>query len=641
MKARWQALSPAGRARGILGVLGLALLVCLLAGPKPWSVEIVAGRDLKVSEYAALFCWVAALVNLVLTLLLAATASLWLRALPPLRSAAIPRAPRWFLPLVLLAMGVLAWSAWPRLTHSLWHDEAYPVRRAILGDYRTGPEGAPRLKEVGWTETFFFFKKPNHVLHSVICRASNQIWRFFAKPAGLQFNEVALRWPTYLAGIAAVGALALLLGRMGFFAGGALAAAFAALHPWMLRYASEARGYAFVLLLVPLLFWILLEALDRGRWRWWALFGLAEFLLLYVYPTTIYVLVVLNLCVPLALWWKSRETFAAQAARWLVANVAAAMLFLQLMLPCIPQFLHYVKETYGRGAVDWSWTVNTLMFLLSGSSWNTARILDGPYFQISDWAFAHPGLMVLAAFLAVGGLALGLRALWVRDRIFGLLTLPLLLPAILCYVEARMRGGHMYEWYIIFVLPGLLVVTSVGLAGLFEGARSRFGRAATAIFLAALVAAYGAWTAPARTNLRDSSLQKNRESVLLTRPTLNPNDPRQRDILTATFFGPPVPYDPWIHFIVGRRGLEQIIREADQTGKPLFLNLGYLPTVVAEHAHKYEFLKSSGFFDDLGILHGHDAGHSRHVFRYRPGSATGFDFDSLPVDKGSPGHSEQ
>lgn len=134
------------------------------------------------------------------------------------------------------------------------------------------------------------------------------------------------------------------------------------------------------------------------------------------------------------------------------------------------------------------------------------------------------------------------------------------------------------------------------------------------------------------------SIQPNRESVLLTRPSLDPKDPRQKDILTATFYGPPEPYDP--NIVVFRNAIEmgKLVRKSDAERKPLFINLGYPTTVEGEHQNKYAVLRTSGLFEDLGILSGLEPTmQSRHVFRYIPGSAANFNFGSVPGDRSRPG----
>jgi hypothetical protein len=84
--------------------------------------------------------------------------------------------------------------------------------------------------------------------------------------------------------------------------------------------------------------------------------------------------------------------------------------------------------------------------------------------------------------------------------------------------------------------------------------------------------------------------------------------------------------------------LGELVRKSDAENKALFINLGYLTTVEGEHQNKYELLRSSGFFEDLGILPGFEPTmHSRHVFRYIPGSAAKFDFEKVSRDRGRPG----
>ncbi|MEZ5433727.1 MAG: hypothetical protein R3F31_21690 [Verrucomicrobiales bacterium] len=49
-----------------------------------------------------------------------------------------------------------------------------------------------------------------------------------------------------------------------------------------LRYSSEARGYSLMLCFLLATLWFSGLALKTGRWRWWLLFGLAEFLTMFL-----------------------------------------------------------------------------------------------------------------------------------------------------------------------------------------------------------------------------------------------------------------------------------------------------------------------------------------------------------------------
>ena len=172
--------------------------------------------------------------------------------------------------------------------------------------------------------------------------------------------------------------------------------------------------------------------------------------------------------------------------------------------------------------------------------------------------------------------------------------------AAICFAETDEL--FINEWYCSSLFPALLHWSRL-VSILRRLIRSRAGKVA-AVFPVLVVGAYGAWSAPQRNFLMTRSLQPNRESVLLTRPSLDPDDPRQKDILTATFYGPPEPYDPNIIAFRNAVELGELVRKADAEGKAMYVNLGYLTTVEGEHQNKYQLLRDAGLFEDLGILPG-------------------------------------
>ena len=630
----WRA---ADQARAILALIGALLLSYLLLGDKPWGVEVMPGRLLKISQYIAIYFWFAALGNLLLVGILAATASWWTHSMPAASPEPTPGTSPVFRLLVIGAMIAAAVMAWPRMGQSFWHDESERVEDVLVGKYQEDEKGQWQFHSLPWRDTVFQYRVPNHVLQSILSRAANEVWRFAVRPTGLQFSETAIRLPGFLAGIGAVAALAFLLARLGFPAAGALAAWVLALHPWFLRYATEARAYNYVLLFVPVYFLIVRALWKEGRVRAWVAFGAVEFLLMFVYPAMAFVLAVTNLVLLPVLFvrWRWTPAFFTQTGRWFIANLAAAMLFLQMMLPCIPQFLDYVAKTPGQGDLGMRWLKNVGGFFLAGLPWSYSFQPVSPFLELWPWAEAHPFLMSLIICAAVLLLALGFLRLVTKSVPSGLFAVVLPLAAAVCVLESKRRGGYLFEWYVIFLLPGLVAFLAVGVREICRLLPVAGGRdiafAALSFFL---LSTYVAWTAPQREFLRGHSLQPYRESVALTRPTLDPRDPAQDEILTTTFYSKPFPYDPRIILFANGPELGALVRRADAENKSLFVNLGFLVTVRGEHPNKYRFLKESGFFDDLGILPGFMETLGRHVFRYRPGRAADYDFSTLPADIG-------
>ena len=144
-------------------------------------------------------------------------------------------------------------TAAPRLRQSLWDDEIYAVRKIVLGTDRIQSDGSVKIKQLPWWRTLALRRGArNHGLQSVLSRFVGGT-QTVVHPDGLQFSETAIRLPSFIAGALSIPALALLVARLGFPWAGVIAATLLALHPWHLKLATEARGYPFVFLFIPLM----------------------------------------------------------------------------------------------------------------------------------------------------------------------------------------------------------------------------------------------------------------------------------------------------------------------------------------------------------------------------------------------------
>ena len=219
------------------------------------------------------------------------------------------------------------------MNHGFVHDEEYSARRVIAGPYKVGQDGAVFIKEPEWKETLYYYRKPNnHVLHSVLARLCWTAWQAIAPPPSWHIKEWVIRIPAWVGGVGAVCTLALLLRRCVSPLAGVLAAWLLALHPWHLRFAAEARGYSLMVCTIPIVLYLWVRAIHENRWRWWLLHSASQFALVYCYPGSLYVLIVLNGAT--ALWLLSnlaREGKSPALGRWFASNCFAAVAALQLM----------------------------------------------------------------------------------------------------------------------------------------------------------------------------------------------------------------------------------------------------------------------------------------------------------------------
>ena len=614
-----------------LGVVALGLLLYGLCGAKPWNLPSDAT---KLRDIVRLYSWWAAVGNLAAVLVLIGLCPWWAGSRGSAAHETPPRTvPRWFWPLIGLAMLITAGFALPRLSHSLWDDEEYALRRSVLGTYKETEGDVPELRRLAWEDTFFSYKKPtNHVFYSVLSRLSLGAWSWGADPRGLPFAEWAYRLPAYLAGIASIAALGWLLADFGWASAGVVAAFLLALHPWHLRYASEARGYSLVLLLIPLLLLAWKRGMERGTWPAWMAFGACQFLLLWTWPGVLYLLVILNLGTVAV--FCCRKVPVAWAGRWFFCTAVAGMLVVQFMLPLVPQMREYLAK-FSRTAGDFSWercrSIGSHLGL--GAAWRQTG--DGTYMEVVPGIFSSPervGVLAIAVAILIGiGLVLFCR----RSPLALVAGMVLLLSPVLSALHACVRGFPVFEWYFLYGILGICAFLAVTLTWLGNSlARLSPFRHAGALPAVAFLLGYGFLTHPVRAWHVSHPIQPLRESVLLTRPNFDRTDPAQQNILTVGFVIVPHVYDAHVRVARSPEKFFELLRQADAQGKVLFVNVGHPWAANRECPVQWAAIHDESLFEKPVILRGIDGGVDRVVARYRSGAMATYDFRSerIPLD---------
>ena len=263
-----------------------------------------------------------------------------------------------------------------------------------------------------------------------------------------------------------------------------------------------------------------------GSWRWWSAYALAEFLLFYCYPGSAFILIVLNLLTLglLAAAPGCAEPRFAQAGRWFCVNALAAMLTLQFMLPLYPQAKLYFDFVSSQGFVSGGqWVRNTVAYMVGGAPWTKS---GEPWAGYPEWLARYvenPVLFVAAASLAITLVVVGaFRLLWRSWPSATFVFVMAICPPI-TFTVAFFKQFLLYENYVIYSLPGVIVCAAAGLTLVASLLTKLSGKQSVGwIFTGCLLLGYFLFTNSFRQWLVENPLQQIRESVIYSRGTLDP-----------------------------------------------------------------------------------------------------------------------
>jgi hypothetical protein len=110
----------------------------------------------------------------------------------------------------------------------------------------------------------------------------------------------------------------------------------------------------------------------------------------------------------------------------------------------------------------------------------------------------------------------------------------------------------------------------------------------------------------------------------MTRPTLDPNAPENREIITASSLMFPLIYDPLVRKALTVEDYKSLMREADARNIPLFVNNGFIAGVKDRYPEVQDFLEDEQYFECLATLYGTEPMFDRTVYKYRRGSLHSF-----------------
>ncbi len=581
-----------------------------------------------------------------LALALAVFRPLWNSRLPapvpPGATTPIPPLRWWFWTAMLAAVAAGGALRWERMDTGIYSDEAYTLRRYSMGDWEKQGLAPAVFEPATWNDTAFGNREGNnHVLFTVASRACLDAWRSLTGAGEGRFNETAIRLPAFIAGTLGIAALGLALAAMGRPGAGVAAMLFACVHPWHLRYSAEARGYGFVLLLVPLLLAFAAMALRTGAWRWWLGFGAAQFALMASFLGAIYFVAALNLALFLGVIFQpcAPNFRFGGLARLGVAGVVSLILFLPLMGPSLPQVWVYLQEDRAQGAPTLVWLFDTWCYLATGMPWDPGETGNPLLLGV-----LRPGPPWLAALTVAWSLLLfpvliltGVADLWNAKQPYRWLAMALVATAPLTIAHTALSGKLLFYWYLITALPSLLIAAGAGLAAVSAALvpaavrdPNRAERAGSHVAVdvarlalsGGLIAVFAAGIAPQAGIVMNHSRTPTRETAEAVRE----HAPGEPDPVSVVFWTFTPMYEPDLIVVWNAVELAESMKRAINERRPL--KLGYSNRDFASRTDETRGLlklaESEEFFAEPRLLYGIESDAFTHYVRaMKPGLDAG------------------
>ncbi|HSI62029.1 MAG TPA: glycosyltransferase family 39 protein [Candidatus Saccharimonadia bacterium] len=596
------------------GAVAVVLIAFLIITGSDWrdaiKTTVEKGRRLRALHYGFWGVWWGCALDAVVCTLLALTSRWWgsTPASPAATPATAPPRMRRGAWLGLLAIiAVAGVTRWERLGLSFYNDEAQSFRRYIGGQHVLQKDGTVYWHEAPWWETVWLNKVANNSMpFTLLGRVSFDTWAYLSGRPTEQISERAVRLPIFLAATAGLAMLFFLVRRMLPDSNACWwVLALAALHPWHVRYSSEARGHGYLMLGIPMCFWFLHRALQDDRWRWWLGMGLAQFFCIWSFQGVIPFIAVCNGMLLVWMMWQARQGQSpwGRLARPVVAMIVGAMVTMPVMLPLVRQLLEALPTLDSlKGDMGLHWFQDVVSLALSGMVWVDGDPDNAQNLALSRIVAMHPWVWVLAPSV-LATLAWGARRM-TRNGLLGVLAVvagPLASAAM--WVFLSRKGTLLYPWYLIFMLPGLLMVWSAGIAALAETPRTRVARAVVLVALLLPLAGL-AWVDEHIITVPKENLRGLARAV-------------PADALHGSLYSDVDVYDDDVVVLKDTAGLDRLIADARAKAKPLYVSFS-LRNFSTESQAFYQRVRDATAFEHIADFPGqNEPQFTHHLYRLR------------------------
>ena len=389
-------------------------------------------QDLPTSFWSQVHLWKAGVTNACLIAALLVTGRWWVRWAFVPKPESPPRIGRptskisWVF--LLGALILASCLRLPLMDRPVLPEEQDNLRRNIHGYTEGHDDDTEEWRPTNWNDAFYDNRLANNpILTSVTAKASLELWRVATGLPEDRFHPFPIRLPSLLAGLGSIFLIWRILHWFGYRCAALFAAFFLAIHPTAIDFHVQARGHSLCMFFELLAIASAYLALRTLRWRWWILYGLSLMLCLYANLAAVHFAIGINFFLTIYLLrriWRARTRTAAwpQLVRMTVANLLAAILFLQAAKPAIAQAEHYLNEQSPQNELEAEWIFSAWNHIVAGAILPTpeewrAGSAEGEHHSLTFLTLVvSPALLIFgtarlargnryAAPLALGGLA--------------------------------------------------------------------------------------------------------------------------------------------------------------------------------------------------------------------------------------------
>lgn len=593
------------RRKSVLLILaGLFLLFAfyLLSSENPWNLDkeiltkIEAGEWVKLKFQVALGLYLAAAVNLVLVTGLLVAWWFFDAKLPePDRGISTDEvhgemekwqssglATRSFFMLLAVIVLIGGGLRWQLASGSLWWDELWSVKQAVVGAYVPDKDepGQYKFKQVSWERSAWYYRKPtNHAVASLSAKLVDSVWRNFTDVPRQEFRDIMIRLPMFVCSMVVIFMLGVLGRKWRMPWAGLTAALMLALHPWHIRYGVDARAYTFVVLwTVMACYWLSCMAGSKSRSIFpWFMFGVNQFLLLWSFLYAVWLAASFFLAAAVLVFSSWNKMADRLTGLWtlVLVNLVGAMLYLQVFLPNMIQVKVWLEETNGVFSDRHELTVklfkNFVCQAYFGMPLNLSGGDDGAGLPSFLGQMQAQPFWMWAAVLFLGSASLSgfVYLAYARRRVLLILG-SVLFGGVLALVFYTLSGNYFYHRFMIFLIipivfmPAFLVQWGVSLC--LKPSRVMVGVAGM-LLMASLYAA-AVWPQIRVLNERSyAPLREVAEYFQQQRGGLFSDEQSEKQGIIAAVYGHGGEhlhvYDPEVQFLVNLAELKKVVAKAE------------------------------------------------------------------------------